>query len=115
MSDVRRHFPLTPDCEITLEGRVNRFGLDKFEAALEAGVNRFSFGVQSFNTDVRKSAKRFDDRDTVLETINRLASYNAAPIVLDLLYGLPHQTLEIWQQDLHDYLDSGAHGSICIS
>ncbi|GHA31159.1 heme anaerobic degradation radical SAM methyltransferase ChuW/HutW [Photobacterium aphoticum] len=110
VSDVRRHFPLTPDCETTLEGRVNRFGLDKFEAALEAGVNRFSFGVQSFNTDVRKSAKRFDDRDTVLETINRLASYNAAPIVLDLLYGLPHQTLEIWQQDLHDYLDSGAHG-----
>lgn len=110
VSEIRRLFPLTPDCEITLEGRVNRFGIDKFEAALEAGVNRFSFGVQSFNTQVRKSAKRFDDREHVLKTLQTLASYNAAPIVLDLLYGLPHQTLDIWQQDLIDYLDAGAHG-----
>lgn len=110
VGEIRRLFPLTPDCEITLEGRVNRFGLDKFDAALEAGVNRFSFGVQSFNTKVRKSAKRFDDRDTVLAKIQQLAGYNAAPIVIDLLYGLPHQTLEVWQQDLSDYLESGAHG-----
>lgn len=110
VSDIRSLFPLTPDCEITLEGRINRFGTDKFEAALEGGVNRFSFGVQSFNTLVRRSAKRLDDRDVVLEKIQQLSRYNAAPIVLDLLYGLPHQTLEIWQQDLNDYLESGAHG-----
>ncbi|MDD1792257.1 heme anaerobic degradation radical SAM methyltransferase ChuW/HutW [Enterovibrio sp. ZSDZ42] len=110
VSDIRSQFPLTPDCEITLEGRINRFGPEKFEAALEGGVNRFSFGVQSFNTAVRKSAKRFDEREEVLKTIQNLVSYNAAPIVLDLLYGLPHQTLDIWQQDLEDYLESGAHG-----
>ncbi|MBV7296631.1 heme anaerobic degradation radical SAM methyltransferase ChuW/HutW [Enterovibrio paralichthyis] len=110
VSDIRRLFPLTPDCEITLEGRVNRFGTDKFEAALEAGVNRFSFGVQSFNSLVRKQAKRFDDRETVLAKIQQYAGYNAAPIVIDLLYGLPHQTLDVWQQDLADYLESGAHG-----
>ncbi|WP_281543939.1 heme anaerobic degradation radical SAM methyltransferase ChuW/HutW [Grimontia sp. SpTr1] len=110
VSDIRSQFPLTPDCEITLEGRINRFGLDKFEAALEGGVNRFSFGVQSFNTQVRRSAKRLDDREVVLDKIQQLAKYNAAPIVLDLLYGLPHQTLDIWLQDLNDYLESGAHG-----
>ncbi|EOD81240.1 Radical SAM family protein HutW [Grimontia indica] len=110
VSDIRSQFPLTPDCEITLEGRINRFGLDKFEAALEGGVNRFSFGVQSFNTQVRRSAKRLDDREVVLDKIQQLVKYNAAPIVLDLLYGLPHQTLDIWQQDLNDYLESGAHG-----
>ncbi|WP_394209685.1 heme anaerobic degradation radical SAM methyltransferase ChuW/HutW [Enterovibrio calviensis] len=110
VSDIRSQFPLTPDCEITLEGRVNRFGLDKFEAALDAGVNRFSFGVQSFNSHVRRSAKRLDDREDVLKTIQTLVSYNAAPIVLDLLYGLPYQTLDVWQQDLQDYMESGAHG-----
>lgn len=110
IGDIRRQFPLTPDCEITLEGRVNRFGTDKFEAALEAGVNRFSFGVQSFNTFVRKSAKRFDTRENVLSRIETMVSYNAAPIVLDLLYGLPHQDLAVWEDDLNDYLHSGAHG-----
>lgn len=110
MADIKRHFPLTPDCEITLEGRVNRFGEDKFEAALEAGINRFSFGVQSFNTQVRKSAKRLDDREHVLEQLGKFVHYNAAPVVIDLLFGLPHQSMTIWQQDLQDYLASGVHG-----
>ncbi|MGL5905214.1 MAG: heme anaerobic degradation radical SAM methyltransferase ChuW/HutW [Shewanella sp.] len=110
MAEIKRQFPLTPDCEITLEGRVNRFSEDKFEAALEAGINRFSFGVQSFNTQVRKSAKRLDDREHVLAQLSQYVSYNAAPIVIDLLFGLPHQTMEIWQQDLNDYLASGVHG-----
>ncbi len=110
VSDIRALFPLTPDCEITLEGRVNRFELDQFESALTAGVNRFSFGVQSFNTLVRKSAKRQDTKEDVMKKIQLLSSYQAAPIVLDLLYGLPYQTLEIWEEDLQGYLESGAQG-----
>lgn len=107
---IRESFPLTPDCEITLEGRVNRFDKHKFESALEGGFNRFSFGIQSFNSKVRRGAKRLDDKDKVLSQIQTMVSYNAAPIVLDLLFGLPYQTPDIWQQDLEDYLDSGAHG-----
>ncbi|WP_035477647.1 heme anaerobic degradation radical SAM methyltransferase ChuW/HutW [Aliagarivorans taiwanensis] len=107
---LRELFPLTPDCEITLEGRVNRFGADKFEAALEGGFNRFSFGVQSFNTQVRRSAKRLDDREVVLERLQSYRAYQAAPIVVDLLYGLPHQDEQVWLQDLQDYLDVGVDG-----
>lgn len=110
MAEIKRYFPLTPDCEITLEGRVNRFTEEKFESALDAGINRFSFGVQSFNTDVRKSAKRLDDREYVLEQLNKYVRYNAAPVVIDLLFGLPYQTMDVWQQDLNDYLASGVHG-----
>ncbi|NLS13373.1 heme anaerobic degradation radical SAM methyltransferase ChuW/HutW [Vibrio sp. SM6] len=107
---VRDSFPLTPDCEITLEGRVNRFSDEKFSSALDAGINRFSFGVQSFDTQVRRSAKRLDDRKPVLERLQQLSSYNAAPIVIDLLYGLPYQDLSVWQRDLEDYLSCGAQG-----
>lgn len=107
---IRQYFPLTPDCEITLEGRVNRFGNDKFESALEGGFNRFSFGVQSFDTKVRRSAKRLDDGDHVIERLKSMVSYQSAPIVMDLLYGLPYQTLENWQQDLETYLEVGVDG-----
>lgn len=107
---IRRLFPLTSDCEMTLEGRLNGFNSEKFERALEGGFNRFSFGIQSFNSKVRQAAKRLDDREYVLNRVQELVSYNAAPIVLDLLYGLPHQTLDIWEQDLNDYIVSGAHG-----
>lgn len=107
---IRAHFPLTSDCEITLEGRVNRFGEDKFESALEGGFNRFSFGVQSFDNLVRRSAKRLDDGDYVIEALQRMMSYNAAPIVIDLLYGLPYQNLDNWQADLETYLEVGVDG-----
>ncbi|KII79732.1 heme anaerobic degradation radical SAM methyltransferase ChuW/HutW [Vibrio renipiscarius] len=107
---IRTRFPLTPDCEITLEGRVNRFSEAKFESALEGGFNRFSLGVQSFDSKVRRAAKRLDDGDVVLETLQKMVRYNAAPIVIDLLYGLPHQTLDIWQNDLEMYIESGVDG-----
>jgi putative heme utilization radical SAM enzyme HutW len=107
---LRSSFSLTPDCEITLEGRVNRFTNEKFESALEGGFNRFSFGVQSFDTKVRRSAKRLDDGEHVEKRLQEMAAYNSAPIVIDLLYGLPFQTLENWQQDLQTYLNTGVDG-----
>ncbi|WP_434137744.1 heme anaerobic degradation radical SAM methyltransferase ChuW/HutW [Photobacterium leiognathi] len=107
---IRQHFPLTTDCELTLEGRINRFDDEMFESALEGGFNRFSFGVQSFDTQVRRKAKRLDDREVVLSRVQRLAQYDQAPIVIDLLYGLPYQDLTVWQQDLSDFFATGAHG-----
>ncbi|UJF17336.1 heme anaerobic degradation radical SAM methyltransferase ChuW/HutW [Vibrio sp. SS-MA-C1-2] len=107
---IHDYFPLTPDCEMTLEGRINRFNDHKFESALEGGFNRFSFGVQSFNTQVRRSAKRLDDGEDVFNRLQHFISYKSAPIVLDLLYGLPYQNLDNWQQDLENYLALGADG-----
>lgn len=107
---IRQHFPLATDCELTLEGRINRFNDEMFESALEGGFNRFSFGVQSFDTQVRRKAKRLDDRDVVLKRVSELAAMDQAPIVIDLLYGLPYQNIDVWRHDLEDFLDSGAHG-----
>lgn len=107
---IRHSFPLTADCEITLEGRINRFSDKMFDQALEGGFNRFSFGVQSFNTQVRRRAKRLDDREVVIERIAALAATQQAPIVIDLLYGLPYQTAEVFEQDLQDFMDTGAQG-----
>ena len=103
-------FPLREDCEITLEGRLNGFSDDKFEAALNSGFNRISFGVQSFDSKVRRAAKRLDEREQVLKRLSELTRGNEAPIILDLLFGLPFQDEACWQRDIADFLDSGAHG-----
>ncbi|KGY08356.1 heme anaerobic degradation radical SAM methyltransferase ChuW/HutW [Vibrio sinaloensis] len=107
---IRQRFPLTSDCEITLEGRINRFSDEMFDHALEGGFNRFSFGVQSFDTQVRRKAKRLDDREVVMERLAQLSSTEQAPIIIDLLYGLPYQSLDVLEQDLKDFMATGAHG-----
>lgn len=107
---LRQLFPLRADCEITLEGRLNGFDDDKYEAALNSGFNRFSFGVQSFDSQVRRAAKRLDEREAVLERLSQLSRGNQAPIIVDLLFGLPFQDEACWQRDIADFLDSGAHG-----
>ncbi|WP_153912995.1 heme anaerobic degradation radical SAM methyltransferase ChuW/HutW [Shewanella sp. TC10] len=105
-----QQFPLTADTEITLEGRLNGFDDDKWHSALDNGFNRFSFGVQSFDTEVRKAAGRFDDKQTLLDRIQQLSQHPTASIVIDLIFGLPGQTMEIWQQDIDAAIASGAHG-----
>jgi oxygen-independent coproporphyrinogen-3 oxidase len=100
LSTVRSLFPLADDCEITMEGRVSSLTPEKMEACLAGGANRFSIGVQSFHTDLRRMLGRLDDQETVCRTLEKLASYNQASIVIDLLYGLPGQTLEDWAGDL---------------
>ena len=97
---IRNTFPLANDCEITMEGRISNITRDKVEAYLQGGVNRFSLGVQSFNTDLRRSMGRRSDRDTIIERINMIKEYNQAAVVLDLIYGFPNQTMDIWENDI---------------
>ena len=70
------------------------------DAAIESGVNRFSLGVQTFNTQIRQSVMRVDDRDTIIRRLDKLCSYNNASVVCDMIYGFPGQTMEVWEDDL---------------
>ncbi len=97
---IRAELPLANDCEITLEGRVHGMNEALLGAALEGGANRFSIGVQSFDTRGRRLVGRLDDRETVLETLARLAAPDQASVVIDLVYGFPGQTVASWVEDV---------------
>lgn len=100
ISQLRKAFPLAPDCEITVEGRIFNFDDERIDACLEAGANRFSIGVQTFNTRIRQRMGRKADRDQAIRFLTNLASRDRAAVVCDLMFGLPHQTPETWQEDL---------------
>ena len=89
---VKECYRLANDCEITLESRIDGFDEERIAAAVENGVNRFSLGVQTFDTDLRRSLDRKSDRETVLELIGRLTGTGQAAVAADILYGLPGQT-----------------------
>ena len=110
---VKKYLPLANDCEITLEGRIFNFDDAKIEAAFEGGVNRISLGAQTFNTHVRQTMRRVDDRDTMIERIQKMASYNQCALVCDLIYGFPYQTPEIWQDDVKTAMSLPLDGLDC--
>lgn len=97
---VRQYLPLANDCEITLEGRLSNFGNDKIEEALNAGVNRFSLGVQSFNTKIRQAVGRISTKQQLIDQLSLLKSYDQAAVVVDLIYGFPYQTMQTWEKDI---------------
>lgn len=100
MDFIRRNFNLANDCEITLEGRLHDFTPEKAAGFLEAGFNRFSIGVQSFNTEIRRSLGRVSKRETVLELLGNLISHQKAAVIIDLIYGLPGQSPDDFVDDL---------------
>lgn len=100
ISFYKNHFPLAPDCEITIEGRILNFDEEKIEACLEAGANRFSIGIQTFDTKIRRSMGRYASKEQAITFIEKIAHYNSAAVVCDLMFGLPGQTMDSWQTDL---------------
>ena len=110
VAGVKTLFPLTNDCELTFEGRFYDFDTDKIAAALDAGVNRFSLGVQTFDTAIRKSMGRRESGEKLIEILSSLRDLGTAAVIIDLIYGLPGQTLDIWKRDIETYLDLGIDG-----
>jgi oxygen-independent coproporphyrinogen-3 oxidase len=102
---IPKYLPLANDCEITLEGRVYHFSDDKIFACIEGGVNRFSIGVQSFDTQVRRKMGRIETGEKVAERLKYIAGLDQTAMVIDLIYGLPYQTMEIWEKDVTKYIE----------
>ena len=102
---IRNSLPLANDCEITVEGRVYHFSDDKVFACIEGGVNRFSIGVQSFDTQVRRKMGRIETGEKVVERLKYINSLDQTAMVIDLIYGLPYQTMEIWEKDVTEYIE----------
>lgn len=110
MDGIRKYLPLANDCEITYESRINDMTEERVEALFAGGVNRISLGVQTFDTKLRRSVGRIDTQEEVLETLDRLCGFGQAPIVIDLIYGFPGQTMEMWRNDLRLLKESRLDG-----
>jgi putative oxygen-independent coproporphyrinogen III oxidase len=99
LADLRARLPLAPDAEITLEANPGTAEADKFAAFRAAGVNRLSLGIQSFDDEKLRALGRIHDAAEARRAIE-LAQRHFDAINLDLMYGLPGQTLEQAQWDL---------------
>lgn len=96
---VRMLLPLDVSAEITLEANPGTVEAEKFAKFREAGVNRLSLGIQSFNDAHLKALGRIHNADEARLAIE-IAQQHFDNINLDLMYGLPQQTPEQAEQDV---------------
>ncbi len=97
---ARKYLPLANDCEVTIEGRLSNINEASVAAYMEGGVNRFSLGVQTFQTDIRRMLKRVGKQEELIAQLKLLQDTNQAAVIVDLIYGLPEQSMQRWQDDL---------------
>ncbi len=93
---ISQNFEVQPDAEITVECAPGTLSPVVIEALQGCGVNRVSLGVQSFVDREAASVGRLHNRATVLNDIANLRAAGITNINLDLIAGLPHQTLDSW-------------------
>ncbi|HIK41874.1 radical SAM family heme chaperone HemW [Thermoleptolyngbya sp. M55_K2018_002] len=100
LTRLDRHFGIATQAEISMEMDPGTFDLSHVQGYRAAGVNRISLGVQSFQADSLQACGRThrpEDIPLAVDLIRRAGLDNYS---LDLISGLPHLTLERWQEDL---------------
>jgi len=105
VSAFRARLPLAADCEITLEANPGTFEAEKFRGYREAGVNRLSIGIQSFNPEHLKALGRIHDDKEAHRAIE-IAKASFDNINLDLMYALPGQTPDEARADVEAALEA---------
>ena len=103
LSELRARSSLVPEAEVTLEANPGTAEAGRFRGYREAGVNRLSLGVQSFDDGMLRALGRIHSADEARAAIE-LALANFDNVNLDLMYGLPGQSVEMALADIGEAL-----------
>lgn len=103
LGQVRMLLPLDVNAEVTLEANPGTVEADKFKAFRDAGVNRLSIGIQSFNEQHLKALGRIHNATEAKRAVE-IAQSHFDNINIDLMYALPQQTLLEAVQDVQTAL-----------
>ena len=107
LEGVSQRMTLASDCEITLEANPGTVEQQKFEGYRRAGVNRLSLGIQSFHPQQLQQLGRIHSSDDAVSAVQAATSAGFANVNLDLMHGLPGQTVADAMGDLEQALDLG--------
>jgi oxygen-independent coproporphyrinogen-3 oxidase len=102
---IRHNFSLTVDAEITMEANPGTVSYQDLLELRKVGINRISYGVQSANTEELRMLERLHDFFDVIEAVGSARKAGFQNLKLDLIYGLPEQTLKTWQTTVNRILD----------
>ncbi len=100
LTKIRESFRVSPDCEISLECNPGTLSPDKLNCFHDAGINRLSIGLQSASDKELRTLGRIHDFSAFLDNYATIIKTGFNNINIDLMYGIPDQTLESYRKTL---------------
>jgi putative oxygen-independent coproporphyrinogen III oxidase len=113
MSGIRALTGLHPTAEVTMEANPGTFEQQRFKDYRDSGINRLSIGVQSFNNKALQTLGRVHSADEAIRAVDIAQKAGFDKINLDLMFGLPEQTLDGAMDDLAQALSLGTTHLSC--
>ncbi len=105
--EIGKNLGIAPDAEITLEANPGTVTASSLSAFKDAGINRLSLGIQSFNDHFLKKLGRIHTAAQAEQAFREARSAGFTAISIDLIHSLPGQQLEQWRNELHQALRRG--------
>jgi len=103
--EILRKIDLADDAEVTFECNLNDINIELLSLLKEFGVNRLSIGIESFNEEKLKFMERYHTYAEAKEIMKLVRKYGFNNVNLDLMYGIPGETLKDLKKDLDMILD----------
>ncbi len=104
LSTCRKHFSFTEDAEICIEFDPHCATREKLEALREAGFNRLSLGVQTFDAELLRANNRPHDASAIHHGFDAVRSAGFTHVNIDILYPMFDQTMEHWEGTIREAL-----------
>lgn len=104
LNEVCRLFPVDSDAEVTVEANPDDVTPEWLAALSHTPVNRLSMGVQSFDDALLRLIRRRHTAQQAVRAVEQAARHGISNVSIDLIYGLPTQTMEQWQADVRQAL-----------
>ncbi len=105
LSFINSNFNIASDIEASCEIDPRELTFEHLKALREGGFNRISMGVQDFTYKVQVAVNRIQPEDITRQAVEWIRKLKFESINLDLMYGLPHQTLETFSETLEKIID----------
>lgn len=97
---LRQNYTIEPDAEVTLEANPDDVTPEYCAELYRIGINRVSMGVQSFNDETLSTINRRHSASEAVRAVENLAKSGITNISIDLIYGLPGQSLAQFEEDI---------------
>lgn len=102
IEDVAAQFKVSDDCEVSMEANPGTVDKSRLEAYRDAGVNRLSLGVQSFDDEVLRTLGRIHDAKAARRAFDDARAAGFDNVSVDLMFGVPGQTEDIWEETVRE-------------